>query len=44
MAKFKPPRKKPQTPQIKAGLPCVILLLLAFVMVSLLFFAMLKGG
>ncbi len=43
MAKFKPVRpKKDKTPQVQGGLPCLILMLSAMVLVFVVMFLVLK--
>jgi len=43
MAKFKPARPKTkQQPQVRGGLPCVVLVILAFVFVLILLFLVMK--
>jgi hypothetical protein len=43
MSKFKPAKAKgPATPQIKGGLPCVILVIMIVVFVSILLFLVMK--
>jgi len=43
MAKFKPIRpKKDKTPQVQGGLPCIILLLFAMVLVCVVMYLVLK--
>ncbi len=46
MAKFKPAgSKKPKAAQSKRGfIPCLIVLVVGFVLISLLFFAVMKSG
>lgn len=46
MAKFKPPKGKKgkSASDIKAGLPCLILLVSAFALMMFLFYAVLKSG
>ncbi len=46
MAKFKPAGKKKKTSDrsFAGGIPCLILLILGFALISLLFYAVLKSG
>ncbi len=42
MSKFKPVRPKSKQPQVRGGLPCVVLVILAFVFVLILLFLVMK--
>ncbi|MDQ2899880.1 MAG: hypothetical protein M3Y07_08785 [Acidobacteriota bacterium] len=45
MSKFKPVRPKAaKTPQIRAGLPCVVLVILAMIFIMALLFLVMKNA